>query len=109
MGERDVRLVTQDGPHREQKAQQRAERRSERRTKVAVLFADRTDRALDLLELVEMAWPDANGGAGPPEEVIDDILLLSQGNLRLLIRWGRLAVLDWRDVRLVADDLRSDD
>ncbi|HUG31510.1 MAG TPA: hypothetical protein VMM14_01350 [Acidimicrobiia bacterium] len=86
----------------------REQRRAERRTKVAVLFADRTDRALDLLELVEMAWHDAYGDITPPEEVIDDVLLLSHGNLRLLIRWARLAVTDWRDVRLAADGARSE-
>jgi hypothetical protein len=85
----------------------RAERRSERRTKVAVLFADRTDRALDLLELVEMAWHDAYGEVTPAEDVIDDILILSEGNLRLLIRWARLVVEDWRDVRVEADKLRA--
>lgn len=86
----------------------REQRRAERRTKVAVLFADRTDRALDLLELVEMAWHDTYGEVTPPEDVIDDILLLSKGNLRLLIRWARLAVADWRDLRLAADEARSE-
>ena len=85
-----------------------AERRSGRRTKVAVLFADRTDRALDLLELMEMAWHDAYGEVAPPEEVIDDVLLLSEGNLRPLIRWTRLAVTDWRDVRVEADKVRKE-
>lgn len=86
----------------------RAGRRSARRTKVAVLFADRTDRVLDLLELVEMAWHDTYGEPTPPEEVIDDILLLSEGNLRLLIRWARIAVTDWREVRASADGVRAD-
>lgn len=85
----------------------RAERRAERRTKVAVLFADRTDRALDLLELVEMAWHDIYGEVTPAEDVIDDILILSEGNLRLMIRWARNAVTDWRDVRVEADKLRA--
>lgn len=71
------------------------------------MFADRTDRALDLLELLEMAWHDTYGEATPPEEVIDDILLLSEGSLRLLIRWGRLAVADWREVRVAAEGARS--
>ena len=75
---------------------------------MAVLFADRTDRALDLLELLEMAWHDTYGEGTPPEEVIDDILLLSEGNLRLLIRWARLAITDWRDVRVAADAVRAD-
>lgn len=85
----------------------RAERRAERRTKVAVLFADRTDRALDLLEMLEMAWHDIYGEITPPEELIDDILLLSEGNLRMLIRWARLALADWRDVRVAAEGTRA--
>jgi hypothetical protein len=85
-----------------------AERRAERRNKVAVLFADRTDRALDLIELMEMAWHDAYGEVTPPEQVVDDVLLLSEGNLRLLIRWARLAVTDWRDVRVEADKVRRE-
>lgn len=84
-----------------------AERRAQRRTKVAVMFADRTDRALDLLELLEMSWHDAYGEPTPSEDVIDDVLLLSEGNLRLLIRWARLAVTDWRDVRVEADKVRA--
>jgi hypothetical protein len=86
---------------------ERAERRAERRTKVAVMFADRTDRALDLLELVEMAWHDTYQETTPPEDVIDDILFLSEGNLRLLIRWARLAVADPRDLRAAANGARS--
>lgn len=72
------------------------------------MFADRTDRALDLLELLDMAWHDANEETRPPEKVIDDILLLSEGNLRLLIRWARTAATDWREVRSAADGVRSD-
>lgn len=85
-----------------------AERRSGRRTKVAVLFADRTDRALDLIELLEMAWHDSYNEVTPPENVIDDVLLLSEGELRSLIRWARLALTDWRDVRVEADKRRKE-
>ncbi|HEU4318520.1 MAG TPA: hypothetical protein VFS66_00400 [Acidimicrobiia bacterium] len=86
----------------------RAERRASRRTKVAVLFADRTDRALDLLELLELAWHDVYGDVTPPEEVIDDVLTVSQGTLRGLIRAARLAVADHRDLRLQAAAIRSE-
>ena len=87
--------------------ERRAERRAERRTKVAVLFADRTDRALDLLELLEMAWHDSFDEGTPPEDVIDDVLLLSGGSLRSLIRWSRLAVADYHEVRVAANGLRD--
>jgi len=56
-----------------------------------------------------MAWHDAYGEVTPSEEVIDDILLLSEGNLRLLIRWARLAVADWRDVKVAADAVRAEE
>ncbi|HSM45357.1 MAG TPA: hypothetical protein VK969_10115 [Acidimicrobiia bacterium] len=85
----------------------REQRRAERRTKVAVLFADRTDRVLDLLELLEMAWHDVYGDVTSPVDVVDDIVLLSEGDLELLIRWVRNAVADWRDLRLAADEVRS--
>jgi hypothetical protein len=74
-----------------------------------VLFADRTDRALDLLELLEMAWHDTYEEGTPPEDLIDDILLLSEGNLRFLIRWSRIAITDWREVRAAAENARSGD
>ncbi|HUF16101.1 MAG TPA: hypothetical protein VMQ46_09430 [Acidimicrobiia bacterium] len=87
----------------------RAERRAGRRTKVAVLFADETDRALDLLELMEIAWHDVHGEVTPPDQVILDVLALSRGDLDELIRWVRLAVVDWRDVRVAADEFRAAD
>lgn len=87
--------------------ERRAQRRAERRTKVAVLFADRTDRALDLLELLEMAWHDSFDEGTPPEDVIDDVLQLSAGSLRSLIRWSRLAVTDYSEVLAAADGLRD--
>ena len=67
----------------------------------------RTDAALDLLELFELAWHDCYGEITPPDAVIDDVLLLSQGDLSRLIASARLAVSDWRDTRVSADDLRG--
>jgi hypothetical protein len=86
---------------------ERADRRAGRRTKVAVLFADRTDRALDLIELLDMAWHDQHQEPSPPESLIDDILLLSGGDLWQLIRWTRVAATDWREARDAAEELRE--
>ena len=86
----------------------RAERRAGRRTKVAVLFADRTDRALDLLELLELAWHDVYGEISPPESVVDDVLTVSRGTLRGLIRAARLAVADSRDLNVQASAIRAE-
>lgn len=67
----------------------------------------RADAALDLLELLEFAWHDCYSEITPPDEVIDDVLVLSRGDLSRLISSGRLAVSDWRDTRVAADQLRG--
>ena len=65
--------------------------------------------ALDLLELTELAWHDCYGEVTPSEDIIDDILLLSHGNINQLIQATRLAVTDWRDLKVAADELRNRD
>jgi hypothetical protein len=62
-----------------------------------------------LLALLELAWHDTSQEGTPPEDLIDDILLLSEGNLRVLIRWSRIAVADGREVRAAAENTRSHD
>jgi hypothetical protein len=39
--------------------------------------------------------------------LIDDILLLSDGDLRKLIRWTRVAATDWREARDAALERRE--
>jgi hypothetical protein len=63
--------------------------------------------ALDLLELTEMAWHDVYGDVTPPDDVIDDILELSEGNIDQLITSALLAVTDWRDLKVAASELRG--
>ena len=63
--------------------------------------------ALDLLELVELAWHDCYGEITPSDQVIEDILLLSNGSLGQLIEAARLAVADWRDLRVAAQAVRD--
>ena len=66
----------------------------------------RAEPALDVLELVDLAWHDCYGEPAPPDEVLDDILLLSHGDLAGLVSAARRAVADWRDTRLAANALR---
>jgi hypothetical protein len=63
--------------------------------------------APDLLELTEYAWHDCYGEVTPPDEVIDDILIVSRGDLARLVQSAKLAVVDSRDLRLAADGLRA--
>ncbi|MFB6814750.1 hypothetical protein ACFCV8_09415 [Streptomyces sp. NPDC056347] len=60
-----------------------------------------------MLELVEFAWHDCYGDITPSENVVEDILTCSQGDLARMIRFARLAVEDWRDLRMTADEIRS--
>jgi hypothetical protein len=86
----------------------RVDRRREREGRVAAVFGeDRAAPALDLLELVEFAWHDCYGDITPPEEIIDDMLLLSDGSIEGLIVAARLGVTDWRDLKVAADARRS--
>jgi hypothetical protein len=39
--------------------------------------------------------------------VIEDILLLSEGSIERLVQAARLAVIDRRDLRLAADEVRN--
>jgi hypothetical protein len=85
------------------------QRRAERRPGVEALFDGRNaEAALDLLHIADMAWHDCY-----PRElevsprVLADILLLSDGDLATLVRVTRQAIIDFRDVRMAADDMRA--
>jgi hypothetical protein len=84
----------------------RENRRTERRERVkAVVGAAHVDAALDVLELMELAWHDCYGESTPPEQVIDDVLTVSEGNLASLASAARLGVMDWRDLRIAAQEI----
>jgi hypothetical protein len=69
---------------------------------------DFAEPVLDLLELTEFAWHDCYGETSPSETTVDDLLLLSEGQLPKLIRIARLAIADWRDVKAAAQSKRAD-
>lgn len=85
----------------------RAHRRQQRRPRLEALFGASAEAALDLLELTELAWHDCHGEVCPPERVVDDILAVSAGRLDRLTRGARLAVEDFRDLRLQAEAIRG--
>ena len=73
----------------------------------AVFGAEQAATALDLLELTELAWHDCYGERTPPEDIIEDMILLSEGDIGRLIKYAHLAVVDWRDLRVAADAYRN--
>jgi hypothetical protein len=86
----------------------RAQRRAERAAAFHEVFGEKNAAvALDLVELLELAWHDCYGEITPPETIIDDLLVCSEGRLDGLIRAAHVAVTDWRDLRMWADRLRS--
>jgi hypothetical protein len=63
--------------------------------------------ALDLLELTELSWHDSYSEITPSEQVVDDLLLCSGGDITKLIQVIRLAVADQRDFKLMAEQTRT--
>ena len=102
--------VTSDKPGCEDVtvAVSRADRRKDREPRVQAVFAGRhVNSALDLLELLELAWHDCYHDISPPEDIIDDVLLLSDGSVDKLISAAKLAITDWRDLKVATAALRS--
>ena len=86
----------------------RAERRENRRRRAVSLFGEtRAPIALDLLELTELAWHDCYAEVTPREDIVEDMLLLSEGNIERLVQVALLGVTDWRDLKVAADEFRS--
>ena len=86
----------------------RADRRRDREPKVRLTFGDRdAGHALDLLELLEYAWHDCYDEVSPPEDIIEDILVVSEGSLAGLIAAAHLALTDWRDLKVAVAVVRG--
>ena len=86
----------------------RAKRREEREPQVVAVFGTEEGQlALDLLDIVELAWHDCYQEVTPPRSVIEDMLTLSDGTIGGLVQAALLAVTDWRDLRVAADERRS--
>jgi hypothetical protein len=65
----------------------RADRRRQREPRVKAVFEDRhVHGAQDLLELLELAWHDCYRDISPAEDIVDDVLLLSEGSMEKLLR-----------------------
>lgn len=89
----------------------RTARFEERKTRVIAVFgADkRTLRAVsNVLELMEMAWHDCYAEITPPEDIVDNVLLCSEGTLPGLIEAAHLAVIDSRDLAVWASNVREE-
>jgi hypothetical protein len=81
------------------------ERRKEREPRVVEVFGRGNGQvALDLFELIELAWHDCYGEVTPPESVVEDMLTISGGTIKGLVQAALLGVKDVRDLRLAAEE-----
>ena len=85
----------------------RADRRRDRSARARTDFGPDAEAVLDVLELTEFAWHDCFGEVTPPDAVIDDVLTVASGDVAQFVRAARLAVEDYRDLRLAAESLRG--
>jgi hypothetical protein len=89
----------------------RAERFEARKPRIVAVFGgdENTLRAVaQVFELMELAWHECYGEVTPPEAVVDDVLLCSEGALGGLVDAAHLAVIDRRDLSVRASALRTD-
>ncbi len=87
------------------------QRRQERKCRIEALFAvDQIEAVLDLLDLMDRAWHDCYGPREleVPPDVLADVLLLADGDLAVLVRVARRAVIDVRDVWVAAAARRGE-
>jgi len=80
------------------------------RSRVVTIFGadDATvERVARVIRLLELAWHDVYGELSPPDEVVDDVLMCSEGTIEGLVDSVSGAVTDWRDLRVAADAQRN--
>ena len=85
----------------------KADRREARDGRAAELFGTKAGAALDALALLDLAWHDCYGESSPPDQVVEDLWVVSGGDLARLVAAAHLAVIDSRDLRVSADGLRA--
>lgn len=83
------------------------DRRRNRTPRATDVFGSRAAAALDALALLDLAWHDCYGEPCPPEQVIEDIWLVANGDLAQFVSAAHLAVLDFRDLRMSANEMRN--
>jgi hypothetical protein len=84
-----------------------AGRREAARGRASLEFGHEASAALDLFELLELAWHDTHGDLTPPADVVEDVWRVADGDLGRLAAAARLAITDWRDLRVAADQVRA--
>lgn len=80
------------------------DRRATRSARAADVFGSQAEAALDALALLDFAWHDCYGEPNPPDQVVEDVWVVANGDLAEFISAAHLAVIDFRDLRMNAED-----
>lgn len=83
-----------------------ADRRGSRSQRAADVFGGQAEAALDALALLDFAWHDCYGDPSPSDDVMEDVWVVANGDLSTFISAAHLAVIDYRDLRMNADEAR---
>lgn len=83
------------------------DRRRHRSYRATQVFGAQAGAALDVLALLDFAWHDCYGEPTPSVQVIDDIWVVADGDLGRFVSAAHLAVVDFRDLRMGADEVRK--
>ncbi|ANS78530.1 hypothetical protein SGUI_1134 [Serinicoccus hydrothermalis] len=86
----------------------RQARREEQLPRLRRQFPDDVGPAVQVLDLLELAWHDCYGEVAPPAAVVDDVLTVAGGTLAGLVNAAHLAVIDRRDLRMSALRVRPE-
>lgn len=84
-----------------------ADRRRNRSPRATDVFGSRAAAALDALALLDLAWHSCYGEPCPPEQVIEDLWLVANGGLAQFVAAAYLAVIDFPDLRMSANEMRN--
>lgn len=84
-----------------------ADRRRARGQRATEVFGNQANAVLDALALLDFAWHDCYGESSPSDAIMEDIWEVSEGDLAKLISAVHLAVIDFRDLRVWADEHRK--
>ena len=84
-----------------------ADRRRARSRRATEVFGKQAGAALDALALLDFAWHDCYSEPSPSDTITEDIWEVSEGNLAQFIVAAHRAVIDFRDLRVWADQHRE--
>lgn len=84
----------------------RERRRAQRRERAVSQFGAEAETALSVLQLLDLAWDGTYGEPATPSWVMDDIWCVAEDIPRLVAACNE-AVVDYRDLRMWADQVRA--